>query len=78
MKGLNLARQFLCVPEELKEIKAVLGQRIKLEYLKDSKRMMGIALWNVKAPQLAGYKIYGNANGYPTLSLDGLKKAGLI
>ncbi len=48
-----------------------------LEYLKDSKRMMGISLWNVRSPQLPGYK-YGEGQGLPTLSLEGLKERNLI
>ncbi len=48
---------------------------IQLEYLKGSKKMMGVALWNLISPKLKGYTYDG---GYPTFSIDGLKERGLI
>jgi len=45
-----------------------------LRYLKGSKKMMGVALWDVLSP----VKGYNKDIGYPTFSLDGLKERGLI
>jgi hypothetical protein len=67
----------LATKEEQKELKYVGIQRIRLQYLKDSKKKMGIALWNVLEPQLKCYA-YGPDSGIPTLSVDGLKQKGLI
>ncbi len=67
----------LATSEEIQELKYVGVKRIRLQYLKNSKRMMGLALWNVLEPQLPGYT-YGPNSGIPTLSIDGLQKAGLI
>lgn len=55
--------------------KAIPG--LKLRYLKDSKKKMGIALWDVLAPQLDGY-VYSSDSHIPTLSLVGLKEKGVI
>ncbi len=72
----------LTVEDEQKELKAVNPTLIKkprliLQYLKGSKRMMGLALWNVIYPQVPGYT-YGANSGVPTFSLDTLKQKGLL
>jgi hypothetical protein len=51
-------------------------ETIKLRYLKDSKKKMGLALWDVLTP-IEGYT-YSIDNGFPTFSLEGLKERGLI
>jgi len=50
---------------------------LKLRYVRKSKAIMGIALWDVLTP-IPGYPQVSEANGYPTLSLEGLKERGLI
>lgn len=62
---------------EVKELQYVGIKRVRLQYLKNSKKMMGLALWNVLEPKLDGY-VYGPDSGIPTLSVDGLKEKGLI
>lgn len=69
---------FLTLPEEKKEVSHIGQAPLRLQYLKKSKQLMGVALWNLLSPQLPEYTQYGNLNGYPTLSLDGLKEKGLI
>jgi len=64
----------LAVPAEIKEAKYVGIKRIRLQYLKDSKRKMGLALWNLQEPRLPGYPVDGD----PTFSIEGLKERGLI
>jgi len=63
---------------EAKELKYVGVKRIRLQYLKNSKKKMGLALWNLMEPQLKNYPPNGGQNGYPTFSIDGLRKEGLI
>lgn len=70
-----MKREDLAVPAEVKELKYVGVKRIRLQYLKNSKRMMGLALWNLIEPQLPGYT-YGD--GYPTFGIDGLKQVGVL
>lgn len=48
-----------------------------LEYIRDSKKIMGLSLWNVRSPKLPGYS-YGGVNGLPTFSIEGLKERGLL
>jgi hypothetical protein len=50
---------------------------LKLRYVRKSKRMMGFSLWDVLTP-IPGYPKSNKVNGYPTLSLEGLKERGLI
>lgn len=69
--------QALCVPDEVKEVQAVGKLPVRLQYLRGSAKM-GLRLWNVMAPQLAGYPKSGGDNGYPTFSIQGLKERGLI
>ncbi len=70
-------KTFIAAEAELKELKYVGLPRIRLQYLKDSKRKMGLAMWNVLEPQLPHYQ-YGPDSGFPTFSIDGLKKNGII
>ncbi len=65
----------LATVEEIKEAKYVGIRRIRLQYLKRSKQMMGIPLWNLIEPQIPGYTYDG---GYPTFSIDGLKERGIL
>lgn len=65
----------LSTPEERKEAKYVGIKRIRLVYLKNSKRMMGFALWNLMEPKLPGYTY---TDGYPTFGIDGLKERGIL
>lgn len=65
----------LSTPEERKEAKYVGIKRIRLQYLKNSKKMMGVALWNLMEPQIPGYTYDG---GYPTFGIDGLKQVGVL
>lgn len=65
----------LTTPEERKEVKYVGVARIRLQYLKDSKRKMGIPLWNLIEPHLPNYTYDG---GFPTFSIDGLRQHGVI
>jgi hypothetical protein len=48
-----------------------------LQYLKGSKQLMGLALWNVLSPKVKGYT-YGPDTGYPTFSLDTLREKALL
>ena len=70
-----MKREDLAVPAEIKELKYVGVKRIRLQYLKDSKRKMGLALWNLIEPQLPNYTYDG---GYPTFSIAGLKERGIL
>ena len=76
MKNLT-GLEALTTPDELAEVRVV-GRKptLKLQYLKNSKKLMGMALWNVLSP-VAGYKT-GPMQGVPTFSLIGLKEHGLI
>jgi hypothetical protein len=65
----------LATSEEIKEAKYVGVPRIRLQYLKNSKRMMGIPLWNLVEPKLPGYTYDG---GLPTFSLAGLRERGVL
>ncbi len=65
----------LATAEEIKEAKYVGVPRIRLQYLKNSKKMMGVALWNLIEPQLPGYTYDG---GYPTFSVLGLQEQGIL
>jgi len=67
---------FLTVAEEKKEALAIGRMPLKLQYLKKSKQLMGMSLWNVLTP-VPGYKT-GPDCGYPTFSLDSLIRLGLI
>lgn len=67
----------LATAEEQKELRYVGIPRLRLQYLKNSKKLMGVALWNVLEPKIKGYN-YTPDSGVPTLSVDGLKNAGLI
>ncbi len=69
-----MKREDIAVPAEVKELKYVGVQRIRLQYLKNSKRIMGLALWNLLEPRLPGYP----TDGDPTFSWDGLHERGLI
>ena len=70
-----MKRDDIAAPAEVKELKYVGVKRIRLQYLKNSRRMMGLSLWNLIEPQLPGYTYDG---GYPTFGLDGLKERGII
>jgi len=75
----NAGLRALTTSKERAEIRVVgrCGRkRIKLQYLKRSKQMMGFALWNVLTP-VDGYT-YGPNSGVPTFSLDMLRAKGLI
>lgn len=65
----------LATPEEIKEAKYVGVKCIRLQYLKNSKKMMGIALWNLAEPKLPRYDY---THGLPTFSIDGLKQVGVL
>lgn len=67
----------LTVEAERKELSFVGKRTIRLQYLKGSKEKMGLALWNVLSPEVAGYK-YGPDSGFPTFSLETLRAKGLI
>lgn len=73
----NKGLQALTTSDELAEVAVVLDPPAKLQYLKGSKQM-GLRLWNVLSPNLPGYGISGGLNGYPTFSIEGLKKFGLV
>lgn len=64
----------LATSEEIKEAKYVGIKRIRLQYLKNSKKMMGVALWNLLEPRLDGY----SQEGDPTFSIAGLTERGLL
>lgn len=74
----------LTVDAERREMTAVLNSRhpLRLRYHKGSE-MTGRAykidcrLWDVLSP-IPGYPPSGGLNGFPTLSLDGLKARGLL
>jgi hypothetical protein len=67
----------LTVESERKEFRCVGKQPVKLQYLKGSKRMMGLPLWNVISPKVDGYT-YGKDSGFPTFGIDTLRAKGLI
>jgi hypothetical protein len=67
----------LTTHSERAEIKATRSPRLVLRYLKDSKKKMGLAMWDVLAPKVPGY-VYGPDSGLPTFSLEMLKLKGLI
>ena len=69
-----MKREDVSVPAEMKELKYVGIKRIRLQYLKNSKKMMGLSLWNLLEPRLPGYP----NDGDPTFSIDGLRERGLI
>ncbi len=68
-------KTFIAAEAELKELKYVGIKRIRLEYLKDSKRKMGFSLWNLLEPRLPGYTYDG---GFPTFSEAGLRERGIL
>lgn len=89
----NKGLRALTTSKERQEIRAVLENRggkmtpaqvveaakrngVTLEYLERSEEM-GLALFNVMAPQIEGYK-YGPNSGVPTFALETLKQKGLI
>lgn len=70
-----MKREDIAAPAEIKELKYVGIRRIRLQYLKDSKRKMGLPLWNLIEPQLPGYTYDG---GFPTFSIAGLQERGIL
>ena len=70
-------RRALLADDEIKEVEAVGREPLRLRYVRDSKRIMGLALWDVLSPKVPGYR-YDNDSGFPTFSLGTLKKKGLI
>lgn len=65
----------LATPAEIKEAKYVGIKQIRLRYLKNSKKMMGIALWDLLEPRLPRYDY---THGVPTFGIDGLKSVGVL
>jgi hypothetical protein len=73
----NAGLRALTTSDERTELQSVGARRVKLQYLKGSKQKMGMRLWNVLSPRVAGYR-YGKDSGFPTFSLDTLRAKGLI
>ena len=82
MKINNQGLKALTVESEQTELEAVGTKPLILRYHKGSEKMgkaygIDCRLWDVLTP-LDGYPQSGGLNGYPTLSLEGLKERGLI
>ena len=83
----NKGLRALTTSKERQEIRAVLNgmgdtmKTIKLEYVGKmawgDKYGIDSRMWNVLSPKITGY-VYGPLTGLPTLTVDGLKKHGLI
>jgi hypothetical protein len=78
MKITSAGLRALTTSKERAELRAVGTSHkppIRLQYLKGSAKM-GLRLWNVLTP-VEGYKAGGDS-GFPTFSLQTLRKKGLI
>lgn len=83
MKTNNPGLRALTTSKERQELRAVgVKPRLILKYHKGSERIgkpygIDARLWDVLSPRLPGYR-YDSDSHIPTLSVEGLKKNGLL
>lgn len=80
-----MKREHIAAPAEIKELKYVGVKRIVLRYLKQSRQkgewakqfdpQADLRMWDLIEPHLPGYEY---TLGYPTFTIEGLKKVGVL